>query len=62
MMPNIANTICCGKYTVIIGNSNPTKKEPIQFNEDAAPEANPLIANGNISPTITHVNGAHVNE
>jgi len=61
-MPNIANTISCGKNAVIIGNNKPTKNDPSQFSEEAAPEAKPLMDNGNISPTITQVNGAHVNE
>ena len=60
--PNIAKTNCCEKYAVIIGKSNPTKNDPTQFNDEAVPEAKPLIANGNISPTMTHVNGAQVND
>lgn len=57
----IAKTICC-EVSCHNWEQRPTKKEPIQFNDDALPEAKPLIANGNISPTITHVSGAHVKE
>lgn len=62
MIPNIANTISCGMEAVIIGNNRPTANEPIQLNDEANPEALPRIASGKISPTNTHVSGAHVQE
>lgn len=47
---------------VIIGKNRPTVNDPSQFIDEARPLALPLIPRGNISPTITHVRGAHVNE
>lgn len=58
----MTNTVSCGICAVMIGNSKPTAKEPIQLADDAAPEARLRIANGKTSPTSTQVNGAHVNE
>lgn len=47
---------------VIIGNKSPTAQDPIQLKEEAKPAALPRMANGNISPTNTQVNGAQVAE
>lgn len=62
MMPKIAKTRSWAMLAVMIGNSNPTANEPIQLNEEASPVARPRMSSGKISPTITQVNGAHVNE
>lgn len=60
--PKIANTAYSDIAEAMIGNKRPTRNEPIQLKEDASPVPEPRIANGNISPTITQVKGAHVNE
>ena len=60
--PKIANTISWLMLAVIIGKNRPTANDPSQFIDEASPLALPLIPRGNISPTITHVRGAHVNE
>lgn len=62
MTPKIAKTASWLIEAVIIGNKRPTKKEPIQLNDEAKPEARPRIARGKTSPTITQVKGAQVHE
>src|SRR5699024_338479 len=62
MTAKIANTASWLMVAVMIGNSRPTRNDPIQLNELASPEARPRIASGKISPTITQVRGAQVKE
>ena len=60
--PKIAKTVSCDIEAVINGKINPTANAPTQLNAEAVPAALPRIASGKISPTRTHVNGAHVNQ
>jgi hypothetical protein len=58
--PKMAETASCFMWSVMIGKSSATTKEPIQLKEDARPLARPRMSSGKISPTMTQVSGAQV--